>query len=50
MFPPGLDFVKAFYGCMCAGVVAVPAFTPRRNRNVKRLQAISDDAEAQRGV
>ena len=47
MFPPGLDFVKAFFGCMCAGAVAVPAFTPRRNRNVKRLQAISDDAEAQ---
>ena len=46
MFPPGLEFVKAFYGCMCAGVVAVPAFTPRRNRNVQRLQAISDDAEA----
>jgi 8-amino-7-oxononanoate synthase/acyl carrier protein len=46
MFPPGLDFVRAFFGCMCAGSVAVPAFTPRRNRNVKRLQAISDDAEA----
>lgn len=46
MFPPGLDFVQAFFGCMCAGTVAVPAFTPRRNRNVKRLQAISDDAEA----
>ena len=26
MFPPGLDFVKAFFGCMCAGTVAVPAF------------------------
>jgi 8-amino-7-oxononanoate synthase/acyl carrier protein len=46
MFPPGLDFVKAFFGCLYAGVVAVPAFTPRRNRNVKRLQAISDDASA----
>ncbi len=46
MFPPGLEFVKAFFGCLFAGVVAVPAFTPRRNRNVKRLQAISDDAEA----
>ena len=46
MFPPGLEFVKAFYGCLFAGVVAVPAFTPRRNRNVKRLQAISDDAQA----
>ncbi len=46
MFPPGLAFVKAFFGCMCAGTVAVPAFRPRRNRNMKRLQAISDDAEA----
>jgi 8-amino-7-oxononanoate synthase len=46
MFPPGLDFVKAFYGCMYAGVVAVPAFTPRRNRNVQRLQSIADDAQA----
>lgn len=46
MFPPGLDFVIAFYGCLSAGVVAVPAYTPRRNRNVQRLQAISDDAEA----
>lgn len=46
MFPPGLSFVKAFFGCLFAGVVAVPAFTPRRNRNVKRLQAISDDAGA----
>lgn len=46
LFPPGLAFVKAFYGCLCAGTVAVPAFTPRRNRNVRRLQAISDDAGA----
>ncbi|MCU0960941.1 MAG: aminotransferase class I/II-fold pyridoxal phosphate-dependent enzyme [Pirellulaceae bacterium] len=46
MFPPGLDFVIGFYGCLYAGVVAVPAYTPRRNRNVQRLQAISDDAES----
>ncbi|MBM4091530.1 MAG: fatty acyl-AMP ligase, partial [Planctomycetes bacterium] len=46
MFHPGLDFMKAFLGCLYAGVVAVPAFTPRRNRNVARLQAISENAEA----
>lgn len=46
MFPPGLDFIIAFFGCLYAGVVAVPAYTPRRNRNVQRLQAISDDAES----
>ena len=46
LFPPGLDFVEAFFGCLLAGVTAVPAYPPRRNRNVGRIQAISDDAKA----
>jgi 8-amino-7-oxononanoate synthase/acyl carrier protein len=46
LYPPGLDFVAAFYGCLYAGVVAVPAYPPRRNRNMNRIQAISDDAQA----
>ena len=25
LFPPGLDFISAFFGCMYAGVIAVPA-------------------------
>jgi len=27
-FPPGLDFIKAFYGCLLAGVKAVPVPLP----------------------
>ncbi|KAH8098769.1 ligase [Aureococcus anophagefferens] len=27
-YPPGLDFLVAFYGCLKAGVVAVPVFPP----------------------
>jgi acyl-CoA synthetase (AMP-forming)/AMP-acid ligase II len=46
LFPPGLDFVAALYGCFYAGVVAVPAYPPRRNRNMKRIQAIAEDANA----
>jgi acyl-CoA synthetase (AMP-forming)/AMP-acid ligase II len=46
LFPPGLDFVAALFGCFYAGVVVVPAFPPRRNRNMDRLQAISRDADA----
>lgn len=46
LYPPGLEFVAALFGCFYAGVVAVPAFPPRRNRNMQRIQAISDDAEA----
>lgn len=46
LFPPGLDFVAAFFGCLYAGVIAVPAYPPRRNRNMARIQAISDDCDA----
>ncbi len=44
LYPPGLDFIDAFFGCLCAGVVAVPAYPPRPNRSLRRLQAITADA------
>ncbi len=46
LYPSGLDFVAAFFGCLYAGVTAVPAYPPRRNRNMARIDAIADDAEA----
>lgn len=44
--PPGLDYVAGFFGCLYAGVTAVPAYPPRPNRSLERLQAIVDDAQA----
>jgi acyl-CoA synthetase (AMP-forming)/AMP-acid ligase II len=46
LYPPGLDYVAAFFGCLYAGVVAVPAYPPRRNRSSDRLQAIVANARA----
>jgi acyl-CoA synthetase (AMP-forming)/AMP-acid ligase II len=46
LYPPGLDYVAAFFGCLFAGVVAVPAYPPRLNRNLSRLEAIGSDAGA----
>ena len=46
LYPQGLDFLVAYYGCLMAGTVAVPGYPPRRNRNMTRIQAISDDANA----
>ncbi len=46
LFPPGLEFIKAFFGCLYGGVIAVPAYPPRRNRNMERIESISADATA----
>src|SRR5262245_17785744 len=36
LYPPGLDYVAAFFGCLYARAVAVPAYPPRRNRSLDR--------------
>jgi acyl-CoA synthetase (AMP-forming)/AMP-acid ligase II len=46
LYPPGLEFITAFCGCLYAGVVAIPAYPPRDNRSLLRLQAIAKDAGA----
>lgn len=44
-YPPGLEFIAAFYGVLYAGCVAVPACPPRR-RTLERFDAIASDAGA----
>jgi len=44
LYPPGLEFIAAFFGCLYAGVVAVPAHLPRLNRPMTRLRSIVVDA------
>lgn len=46
-YPPGLDYIAAFFGCMYAGVTAVTAYPPRSlHRKEQRLPAIVRDAGA----
>lgn len=35
VYPPSLDFIVAFIGCLMAGIVAVPTFPPDPNRIAK---------------
>ena len=46
LYPTSLEYITAFFGCMYAGVIPVPAFPPRLNRVDQRIQAISRNAQA----
>ncbi|HWM88358.1 MAG TPA: amino acid adenylation domain-containing protein [Kofleriaceae bacterium] len=47
IYPPGLEYVCGFFGCLFAPAIAVPTYPPdpaRLERSVRRLLAIVDDA------
>jgi acyl-CoA synthetase (AMP-forming)/AMP-acid ligase II len=47
LYPPGLEFIPAFFGCLYAGVVAVPTYPPnplRPSEGLRRLQAVAAEA------
>lgn len=46
LYQPGLEFISAFFGCLYAGVIAVPLYPPRRNHHSDRLQTIVANAQA----
>jgi acyl-CoA synthetase (AMP-forming)/AMP-acid ligase II len=43
LFPPGLEFVVAYFGCLAAGVIAVPLMVPRRTADRDSSAAIVAD-------
>ncbi|MBN1204898.1 MAG: LLM class flavin-dependent oxidoreductase [Myxococcaceae bacterium] len=49
LYPPGMEFISAFMGCLYAGAVAVPTYPPdptRLDRTLPRLRAIAQDSGA----
>lgn len=45
LYPPGLDFIIGFLGCLYAGAIAVPAYPPHPRRSDPRLEAIFEDCQ-----
>jgi acyl-CoA synthetase (AMP-forming)/AMP-acid ligase II len=48
LYPAGLEFIAAFFGCLYAGVIAVPLPPPnpaQPQRSLPRLRAIISDAQ-----
>src|SRR5690606_28606884 len=46
LFPQGLDFIRAFWACLYAGVVPLPVYPPTQSQQSERLAAIVADANA----
>jgi acyl-CoA synthetase (AMP-forming)/AMP-acid ligase II len=45
LYPPGLDYIAGFFGCLYAGVIAVPVYPPEVNATLNRIQSIVADAQ-----
>ena len=46
LYPSGLEYIAAFFGCLYAGAIAVTAYPPHFNRSLDRIEAIVADAQA----
>ncbi len=46
LYPSGLEFIAAFFGCLYAQVLAVPVYPPRQHHRLSRLEAIASNAQA----
>ena len=46
LFEPGIDFWRAFLGCLYAGVMAIPAPLPHDERSMTRVAGILRDADS----
>ncbi|WP_159080515.1 fatty acyl-AMP ligase [Nocardia suismassiliense] len=45
LYPAGLDYVTAFFGCLYAGLIAVPLYEPARGR-AGQIDAVARDCAA----
>lgn len=47
LYPSGIEFIKAFFGCLYAGAIPVPATAPRNKRALGKIKSIITDATPQ---
>jgi acyl-CoA synthetase (AMP-forming)/AMP-acid ligase II len=45
LYPSGIDYLIGFFGCLYAGVIAVPLFEPSHRRVSARIRAVAEDAK-----
>src|SRR5947207_3018570 len=45
LYPPGLEYISGFMGCLYARAVAVPIPPPRFNRKLERILTVAADSK-----
>ena len=45
LVPQSMEFLDAFFGCLYANAIAVPAYPPKLNRSITRLNTILNDCQ-----
>ena len=46
LISPGVDYVVAFFGCLLAGVIAVPSYPPRNQTDLNKIRKILENSGA----
>lgn len=46
LFPPSIDYIKAFFACVMAGVVAIPLYPPKKNSKSDKVFTVADASKA----
>ena len=46
LYPPGLEFLSAFFGCLYSGVIAVPLPVPRVSASLRQFSGIVGDLDS----
>ena len=43
LYPSGLEYLAAYFGCLYAGVIAVPVYPPQMGKQLSRIEAVVGD-------
>ena len=45
LYPSGLEYLAAYFGCLYAGVIAVPVYPPQMGKQLARIDAVVKDCQ-----
>jgi acyl-CoA synthetase (AMP-forming)/AMP-acid ligase II len=48
LYPPGIDYIVAFFACQYAGIIAVPSYPPFSQRTLAQFVSVMQDADPKR--